>query len=192
MSPLIDLIGSSKGYGWGALLSDGTSFESISTTILASNTSIVNITSIPSTYKHLQLRVMLRSTTAATTGGIGLRINGDGPSANNYSQHSMTGNATTASGSGSAIRDNMVIGTFAAASATGGLLGVAVIDILDYANTDKYKTIRSIAGVAGYSAGMYSGLYKSTTAISAISFRDNSDATNILAGSTIALYGIKG
>jgi hypothetical protein len=104
----------------------------------------------------------------------------------------MTGNGTAASGSGSAIRDNMVIGTFAAASATGGLFGVAVIDILDYANTNKYKTIRSIAGVAGYSAGMYSGLYKSTTAISAISFRDNSDATNILAGSTIALYGIKG
>ena len=168
------------------------SFESISTTTLASNTSTVNITSIPSTYTHLQLRVMLRSTTAATFASIGLRINGDGPAANNYSQHSMTGNGTATSGSGSPIRDNMVIGTFAAASATGGLFGVAVIDILDYANTDKYKTIRSIAGVAGYSAGMYSGLYKSTTAISAISFRDNSDATNILAGSTIALYGIKG
>ena len=186
--PILGIIASSK-----AVVVPN-SYESISTTTLGSDTSIVSITSIPATYTHLQLRVMLRSTTAATTASIGIRINGDGPGANNYANHSFSGNGATTSASGSGPRDNIIIGTFSAASATSGRFGVAVIDILDYAKTNKYKTIRSFAGVdlnGSGTVGLFSGLYTSTVAISSISFRDNSDATNILAGSTIALYGIK-
>jgi hypothetical protein len=169
-------------------------YESIATTTLGSSASTISLTSIPSTYSHLQLRVMLRTTTVATTASIGIRINGDAPGANNYSQHSMQGNGASILMSASATRDNLVIGTFAAASATSGIFGRAIIDIFDYANTNKKKTIRSLAGTdlnGSGQVGLLSGTYNLTTAISSISFRDNSDATNILAGSTIALYGIK-
>jgi hypothetical protein len=71
---------------------------------------------------------------------------------------------------------------------------VAVIDILDYANTSKYKTTRTLAGNDQNGAGLvglYSGLYMSTSAISSIEFTINGSG-NFATGSNFALYGIKG
>jgi hypothetical protein len=85
-------------------------------------------------------------------------------------------------------------------AASGGLVfGSLIMDILDYANTNKYKTTRGIIGfdtngtVAGYGGrvGLISGNWRSTSAITSITFTvDN--AANYSANSKFSLYGIKG
>jgi hypothetical protein len=57
-----------------------------------------------------------------------------------------------------------------------GNVGASILDILDYANTNKYKTIRLLAGVDvngtvatfGGVVGLTSGLWQNTNAITSI------------------------
>ena len=56
MSPILESIGSVKGFGWGAF-AETSAFNSIAST-LGGNSSII-FDSIPQTYKHLQLRMTL-------------------------------------------------------------------------------------------------------------------------------------
>jgi len=73
--------------------------------------------------------------------------------------------------------------------------GVVVIDILDYANTNKYKTTRALAGLdinaAGGFIALRSGNWRNTNAITTITLKPES--SRIFAQySQFALYGIKG
>ena len=54
MSPILESIGSVKGFGWGSF-SIPPSFESIATVTVASNAYSVDFTSIPQTYNSLQI-----------------------------------------------------------------------------------------------------------------------------------------
>jgi hypothetical protein len=78
--------------------------------------------------------------------------------------------------------------------------GTTVIDILDYANTNKYKTLRSLTGFdnnttggAGEQGGVLflSDAWYDTSAITSISLFPESSG-NFAQYSTYALYGIKG
>ncbi len=67
-----------------------------------------------------------------------------------------------------------------------------VIDILDYKNTNKYKTVRSLNGFDqnGYAFTWFaSSVWLNTNAITSLTF--NSDGGNFLQYSQLALYGIK-
>jgi hypothetical protein len=69
-----------------------------------------------------------------------------------------------------------------------------VIDILDYANTNKNKTIRSLAGSDANGSGTIwfgSIAWLSTSAITSLSFNIES-GSNFTQYSSFALYGIKG
>jgi len=71
--------------------------------------------------------------------------------------------------------------------------GVAIFDILEYANTNIYKTTRSLNGYDANGSGQVafnSGNWRSTSAINRIDISFNADA--FATGSSIALYGIKG
>lgn len=78
-------------------------------------------------------------------------------------------------------------------TATANVFGAIVLDILDYADTNKYKTTRSLAGLDSNTAGgalqLASGSWRNTAAITSITF---SSGTNFQQYSTLALYGIKG
>ena len=66
-----------------------------------------------------------------------------------------------------------------------------VIDILDYADTNKYKTARILCGADNNSAGevgIFSGSWRNTAAITSIQI----NLANFTEGSKFALYGIKG
>lgn len=68
-----------------------------------------------------------------------------------------------------------------------------VVDILDYANTNKNKTIRVLAGVDNNGSGevaLNSGLWPSTSALNTIKILTTSG--NLNQYSSFALYGIKG
>jgi hypothetical protein len=172
-------------------------YESISTTNGSGSSATITLSSIPSTYKHLQLRMIVKGT--STSGGYAntcrLNFNSD-TTATNYYNHYMLGDGSSAtSGSSNSFTGFPFVSTGSAASANGAY-SAHVIDILDYASTSKYKTLRALTGVdTNGNGGMVLGsmLWKNTAAISSLTF-SNTDGTyfgNFTTGSSFALYGIK-
>jgi hypothetical protein len=193
MSPLIDLIGSAKGYGWGALTAGG-SFESIATATGTGSSPTITFSSIPSTYKHLQLRVLGRSTEAgAGKTNLMIRLNNDSTTAN-YRTHRLTGNGSSVSGATTTGTAGLGFpDTLSRAGNTAGVMAVQIIDFQDYTATMN-RTVRMFSGIDTNDAngilGLYSGLYLSTTAITQIDYTalDGNLSTNTI----VSLYGIKG
>jgi hypothetical protein len=168
-------------------------FESIQTYNLTGSQASVTFSSIPSTYKHLQIRVISRSTRAGTGFDYLLaQVNGD--TAANYSWHLLYGNGTTAAASASPSQASMGVGFNPQVSATTNSFGVTIIDILDYADTSKYKTIKSLVGSdtndANGAVGITSGNWRSTSAITSITLFNNISGS-LVQYSSFALYGIK-
>ena len=175
-----------------ATFSEGTppippsSFESIQTVTGTGGASSVTFTSIPSTYKSLQVRGLAVSPSGYT---YAWNFNSD-TTVTNYVNHYLEGNGSTAS-AGAAVSSG---GTYFALIGQGTLAtypNTFIADLIDYANTSKYKTIRTFYGADNNSTagsiGLSSNLWKNTAAISAITITGN-----FIAGSTFALYGIKG
>ena len=186
MAPIFGIMASSIS---GSKISTS-SYESIATTTVgAGGSSPITFSSIPSTYTHLQLRILSRLSTT-TTGG---RITFNSDTATNYSRHYLegTGASAIAGGSASVAYIDVVNATISSDGAS--IFGVNVIDILDYANTNKYKTIRNLAGVDTNGAGyvdLYSGNWRSTSAITTITITPQ--AGSYVQYSSFALYGIRG
>ena len=169
------------------------SFESIATvSVGAGGTGSIDFTSIPSTYKHLQIRFIGRSNRADIDETLQIRING--ATSNSYAEHALTGNGSSAYGGGTASTSTVFIGRLAGNNATSGVVGIGVIDILDYTNTNKNRTMRCLTGIDNNGSGwlsLFSGLYTSTTAITSIKLYMGY-GTAISQYSHFALYGIKG
>ena len=157
------------------------SYESIAT-VSASGSSVVTFSSIPSTFKHLQIRCS--STPSSATYNF-LRINSD--TASNYATHQLQGNGATASATGG--NSNLIY----VSNYSGTSSAAAIIDILDYANTSKNTTVRTLTGADSNGAGsvfLRSGAWFNTAAVSTITI--TVDAGTYSTGSSFALYGIKG
>lgn len=187
---------SARGYGaFGGVAASTNSYESIATvTVGAGGSSSIDFTSIPSTFKHLQIRGIARFSNASTTCDMRVQFNSD--TGNNYNyRHYLGGDGSTAyaGGSGTLVSYGSIY-RFTADSATSGQYGIMVFDLLDYQNTDKYKVSRVLAGYDRNGSGeiyLQSGLYLSTNAISSIKLYSDS-GSNFLQYSQFALYGIKG
>jgi hypothetical protein len=195
VSPILESIGSVKGFGWGALLSS-TALESIATvTVGAGGSSSITFSSIPGTYKHLQIRGISKNTENASNSAYDTIIfNSD--TATNYSVHGLYTSGAAIIADAYTTRANMLyFGTPRSATGVANMFSGLIIDILDYANTSKYKTIKTFAGAdvnhaTGTYFGLYGGNWRSTTAVTSITI---SAATASLAQySSFALYGIKG
>ena len=171
------------------------SFESIaSTTVGAGGTAGVTFSSIPSTYTHLQIRFMIKDTDTATSTQIpvNIRMNSD-TTTSNYALHRLYGDGSTTGANGYTNTYSFVRAWFTSMSNVSNTFGVGIVDILDYANTNKYKTVRAIGGTESNSAGavaLSSGLWMSTNAINTLYIY--SDNGNLAQYSHVALYGIKG
>jgi hypothetical protein len=165
-----------------------TAYESISTvTVGSGGATSLTFTSIPSTYTHLQIRGM--TVNASNNYTINLRFNGD--TASNYSAHQLYSTGAAAGAGGDANFDHIYIGV--GAKSTSLYSGGIIIDILDYANTNKYKTARGISGGDGNGSGQTkfaSGNWRSTSAITSIYI--DADGSTFNQYATFALYGIKG
>ncbi len=194
MSPILESIGSVKGFGWGALLG-GASFESIATTTVgAGGSASIDFTSIPSTYTHLQLRAIGR-VSSGTTGGSFIIVRFNGVSTGNvYAYHLIGGDGSTVSVYGGGSTNEMVSERYPLnGDGSSSIFGSSIIDILDYKNTNKFKTLRSIGGFDTNGTGavyMDSGLWRDTNAITSINL--TMYLGNFVQYSQVALYGIKG
>lgn len=170
------------------------SYESIQTvTVGSGGAASVSFTSIPSTYKHLQIRGIARCA-ASTDRNLRLFVNGDTNNAN-YKQHWLYGNGSSAASENNTISPQ--IGYLPMSSDTSGIFGATITDILDYTSTNKTKTVRALFGWDGN--GSTSGLVSlgsgfqtsSTSAVSSLTIQ-MSNGSNLAEFSSFALYGIKG
>jgi hypothetical protein len=174
------------------------SYESIATVNITSGTPSISFTSIPSTYTHLQIRMLVQET--RSTYGISeayLQFNLD--TGSNYKSHALFGDGSTVTSLVNGLTGGAFISDGTLGTSTGGTFGVAVVDILDYANTNKNTTVRSISGVdlngtiASYGGrvGLFSSLWLNTSAISDIKIIP-AGGTEFRQYTQFALYGIKG
>jgi len=170
-----------------------TDFESIATvTVGSGGSSSISFTSIPSTYTHLQLRFIARGT--STLARAAIRLNSDSNA--NYSLHYLYGDGSSAGAGGTGAQGQIDVTTIPTSSQTSNTFGSAVVDILDYANTNKNKTIRSLGGddlngSGGYSI-LYSGAWYNTNAVNTLTVVPGTVGSGDFAQySHFALYGIK-
>ena len=174
------------------------SYESIATTTVGGGGSAtITFSSIPATYTHLQIRFIC----VATTGTQDLKINFNSDSGSNYSYHTMYGGGATANTTAGTSTSRIVCGTNAAGNGSFATsMSAGIIDILDYANTNKYKTTRVLNGFDTNNAttssnnetiALGSGNWRSTSAITNIDLAIDG-AQNVAQYSQFALYGIKG
>jgi hypothetical protein len=173
---------------------NASSYDSIATvTVGAGGSSSISFTSIPSTYKHLQIRFIARDNRASVNANnILTTFNSD--TANNYADHLLESDGTTGGAYASTSRANIhwIVATSAATSAS--IFNVGVIDILDYTSTNKNKTVRVLEGYDSNGGGvvdLMSGLwFKTPEAITSITFTPAGSAS-FVQYTTFALYGIK-
>lgn len=168
-------------------------FFSIATTTVGSGgTSSVTFSSIPQTYKHLQLRIFAQ----ASSSGTGIEncvwsINGDGTSTN-YANHYIMAQGTGVypNSSDSSSGYGQYLARIPQGTSNRPWTGM-VIDILDYTNTNKNKVFRNQCGWDANGGENYlefrSMVWLSTSAITSIKI-DSSWGQY----SSLALYGIKG
>jgi hypothetical protein len=150
--------------------------------------STITFSSIPSTFTHLELRCYVRDTQAVAQSGGFIRFNGD--SGSNYYRHWLAGNGATAtSGNGGSFS----IGEwfyYPGASGTAGVFGSYVMQVLDYSNASKNKTLKALGGYDATGSGwvtLGSGAWFNTAAITSVLF---GATTAFAAGSRFDLYGI--
>ena len=177
-------------------------YDALATITLSGTTASVNFASIPQGYKHLQLRALFRTTRATyNIDDIDLAFN-DVTSGGKYAVHHTEGN----------IQNNGTVNPYSTASAnkmfyiaTGtttvatNTFGVAIIDILDYANTSKNKTVRSLSGAdanggaSGYfpTVRLASGLWMDTAAVNKITLNSSYGSSSFASGTQFTLYGVR-
>jgi len=166
-------------------------FESIATVTATISVANIEFTSIPATYTHLQIRGIGRCAYAnAGASTVSLKFNSDG--ATNYSSHTLSGNGSTASSGATSTTATPTSLATLNNSNTASVFSVAVIDILDYANTNKYKTVRCLNGYDANGSGLArleSTNWRSTNAITTVTITANDG--NWVQYSSFALYGVK-
>jgi hypothetical protein len=164
----------------------GASYDSISTVTLGSSSSNINITSIPSTYTHLQLRGQYSFTNNGGTPRFRLGTGGSVDSGTKYNWNEFFANSSGVSSWTGYNNDTSYIGY-------GGEITsqcAFVLDIFDYANSNKRKSYKwtIMAGVGAVYYGV--GFFDATAAITNINMFGQ--VGSFQTGSKFALYGIKG
>ena len=170
-------------------------FESIATATCTGNDASVTFSNIPQGYTHLQIRFFLRSVAASTGNTWGsISLNSDTTNSN-YSMHQVNGDGATAAAQGfdSTSAFTRYAFMYPQASNTYSSWAGGIMDILDYANTNKHKTIRTLHGDDRNGSGtvmLTSNRWGSTSAITAISLIGTGG--DFAQYSQAALYGIRG
>jgi hypothetical protein len=164
----------------------------IASTTLSTASSTITFSSIPADYTHLQVRFMGKS--SYTTGTVDtLRATFNSDSAGNYSYHFLRGNGSAASSDNDVSVTSLFLGNQAnTGSGMTSIFGAGVLDILDYANTNKYKTIRTLCGYDSNGDGrvlLSSSNWRSSSAITSVSFTMANG--NFTTDTSFALYGVK-
>lgn len=182
--PVLGIVASSIS---GNLWSPAGAYESLSTvTVPSGGVSSISFAGVPQNYSHLQIRSMSLFINAR----MDITFNFD--TGSNYSYHLVQGDGS---------------GTYAEAGANTSSIrvwpngnatnianpNIAIIDVLDYTNTNIYKTARILNGFDQNGSGIISlnsGNWRNTNAITSVTLAPNTGS--FAENSQFALYGIKG
>ena len=161
-------------------------FPIASVTVGSGGATSLAFTSIPQTFTHLQIR--LHAITASANLNIFSTINGVGYG--NYARHWLQGDGSAANSVG-VTNDAPIISYVTTASTS--FPQIAILDILDYSNTNKYKVGRIIAGRdcnGSGTVGLLSWSNQSLSAVTSISI-DTFYSTQFAQYTRADLYGIQ-
>jgi hypothetical protein len=170
-------------------------FDALGTvTVPGGGLASITFAGIPQTgYSHLQIRAIFRDNRSNSGAGSYADLTFNGVTSG-YAYHQLYG---TGSGTpGAAANSNysaIEVTRVADAGTTSGVFGATVIDILDYTNASKNKTVRAIGGYDNNGAGtvyVYSGLATITSFIHSLTIADGG-GTLFSEHSQFALYGVK-
>jgi hypothetical protein len=170
------------------------SYESIASATGTGSSGTITFSSIPSTYKHLQIRYTAKIASGGGTDIVPIILRFNGNTSAVYRSHYLTGNGTTASASadGSAQTGGYIL--ISDSGTASNIQGVGIVDVIDYASSTKNKTVRVFQGMDKNASGgvvrLSSTGFYDTTAISSIDFITLSGSFNTT--TEFALYGIKG
>ena len=167
------------------------SFDLLETTLISTNTASVTFSNLNnySDYKHLQIRMTLRSNTSTDVGY--LRFNSN--TGNNYSNHDLVGNGSGVFSAAWTSQSGMWI-RFAGSDDPANAFSSTVVDVLDFGNASKNTTVRQLNGWIATGAGsnfiyLMSGAWLNTNAVTSMTL-SNLDSS-FVSGSRFSLYGIK-
>ena len=162
MSPILGIYASSN---YQRVTDTGDMFPIGVVTVGSGGASSITFSSIPATYTHLQIRGIARSTQAASGNSVIMYINNVTTASGNYSVHVLTGTGSAAQAYGAS--NDVIQNSISAGNETAGVFGAFCFDILDYTNTNKTKTVRSLGGYDNNGSGLIrfaSGMLHSSTA----------------------------
>ena len=165
-------------------------YDALSTvTVPSGGVASITFAAIPNTYKHLQVRAFAKDSTAGN-GDLRWQFNGD--TATNYTFHELYGNGASASSFGYGGTAYGNLSNWASATGATSQFSVAVIDLLDYADTNKFTTGRALGGRDNNGSGtveLASMSWRNTAAVSSINLFLTTG--NIAQFSQFTLYGVK-
>lgn len=166
-------------------------YEPISSTTLGGDTSGLIFDNIPQTYTDLV--VVFNGGITNNFWSLVARFNN--VSGTSYSAQYMSGNGVSSKLAGNRANESfMIVGGFENGWASNNLLGISVFHIMNYSDTNMFKTVLVREGRATNTLGAGVNVFRSTSAITSIylySSASGGTTTNLYAGSTISLYGIK-
>jgi len=162
-------------------------YESIASASGTGSSGTITFSSIPSTYKSLQIRGLYR----VVAGGDITIMRFNSVSTTSYTRHDLYGDGSTVTAQGFTTT-SIFLGPNTAITATNP--GVFIADIHNYASTTQNKTTRIFSGVDENGSGsvnLSSGLFNDTSAITSLSIILK-DGGSFDTSTRMALYGIKG
>jgi hypothetical protein len=173
----------------------GGAYELIATQLITTNTADLTFSSIPQTYKHLQIRYVARGNNNVTN----LRFQLNGDTGSNYANHSLWGSGSAVFSDNSTSSSSMQTAEFdhdGASSA--GAFSPGIFDFLDYSSSAKNTTMRGLAGRDGDNGNvtprirLRSAAWFNTAAVTSLTVFTDSGTGRFVSCSRFSLYGIKG
>ena len=157
-------------------------YEPIATNTLGTAVSTVTFSSITGTYTDL---VLVFQGGSSIDANIRMQVNGD--TASNYSWTQLGGNGTSVASFTNSSDTSWLMNRYAYLS--NNLNANFIFNFNNYSNTTTNKTVINRSNSAANGTDTTVGLWRSTTAITSITFSLSSG--NYIVGSTFTLYGIK-
>ena len=168
----------------------GAAYDLLETTVLTSSASSITFSGLDAytDYKHLQVRAVARNSNGNYNSEMNVQFNG--VSGTSYAYHYVYGSSASGVSSTDGMEDIWVTGNSYAPNRYGGI----VMDILDFASTNKNTTVRSLSGFGGFNSQIRftGGLFVNTSAITSITFDSYVPTQDLHSGTRISLYGVKG
>lgn len=162
-------------------------YQPLATTTLGSAAATIQFSNITGTYTDLVFVIQLAST---STDNIFVRFNSD--TASNYSVTRLAGSGSTAVSDRQTSQTMMTITRNGYPTSTMGNT-MSIMQVMDYSNSTTNKTSLIRSNDAGNGTDAIVGLYRSTSAITTVTFATTGFGTSnsISANSTITMYGVK-